>query len=234
MESSSARTVTTQILTLVYELPGALEFLECLMHYMPSATLVGGAVRDLWINPNDMPADLDVMVDDDELYADQVLDALGEHYEVGENNYGNPRIELESMHVDLFSPGGFRPGFSTIVESIENFDCTINAVGIRLHDMEFLDPVGGTDDLKILETSLIAARWGECSEAGASILLSRLSKLMKKFPVLLVKNIQVAIDLAESLDIPFPEVREPPEPKKEQKKLPDPLKLDLAYWKIDP
>jgi hypothetical protein len=211
MDSASAKTVTTQILTLVYELPGALEFLECLTHYMPSATLVGGAIRDLWIDPHAVPKDLDIMVEDDEIN-DAAVDALGKHYEVGENEYGNPKIDLGSMTADVFSPGRFRPGFDTITESLQNFDCTINAVGIRLHELEFLDPMKGTYGLDTLQTSLIPARWDDPSEGQAWLLLSRLSRLRRKYPELAVTNLEIATDLAEFWEWEFPMEDDEPKP----------------------
>jgi len=128
--------------------------------------LVGGAVRDAFLDRLDSSGDLDFTTDalpseiEDVLapWADSTWDQGKRFGTIGASK-GKRRFEVTTHRSEHYEPGSRKPGvaFSTAIEAdLSRRDFTVNAMALSLPDLRLVDPFGGCGDLasKKLRTPL--------------------------------------------------------------------------------
>ena len=151
--------------------PLVMKIVDCIAHNGGRAVLVGGAVRDLLLSFDELPAfakgfgghgrmsgrvkDLDIEVHGltiDQLH--QILEKFGQVSLVGKS-FGV--LRLHGLDIDWSLPRADSSGrhphviidpHMSIADAFKRRDLTINAMGIDLNTFELLDPWNGSHDLK--------------------------------------------------------------------------------------
>ncbi len=122
------------------------------------AYLVGGVVRDLWLDREPGEGiDLDLTTDADpatiKRIVDPVADALwlqGERFGTTGARIAGRDYEITTHRSEAYTPDSRKPdvAFATAVETdLSRRDFTVNAMAIRVPSLELIDPFGGADDL---------------------------------------------------------------------------------------
>jgi tRNA nucleotidyltransferase/poly(A) polymerase len=131
--------------------------LDELRHAAVESYLVGGAVRDLLLDPESTPTDLDIMVVGDFTRLTPILDHLGAPRR---NRHRNLRYPLAGgKHLDLIATDRFYGRATTIDDALRHFDLSANAMAISLADGAFHDPFDARRQLLDGLVSLPSARW---------------------------------------------------------------------------
>lgn len=132
-----------------------------------SLYLVGGIVRDLWLDREPGPdVDLDLTTDalPDRIKAivAPTADALwlqGERFGTVGARIGDHAYEITTHRAEIYRDDSRKPEvtFSTAIdEDLSRRDFTVNAMAVEVGPAELVDPFGGADDLaaKVLRTPL--------------------------------------------------------------------------------
>lgn len=139
---------------------------EFLTQFSRPTYLVGGLVRDFLIDKNSVSTDIDVAAPID---TDEFISALHD-FGVKEDavykrthtvmfKMGGQRVEFTSFRSELYGKGGFHTPEKTfrtddILEDAKRRDFKCNAVYYDIKNCEFVDVLGGIDDIKnkVLDT----------------------------------------------------------------------------------
>lgn len=146
--------------------------------------IVGGVLRDLFSEANRVPRDFDFFLGGPNV--DKFVSWLGERGTLGVGPFGSPRWwpeEEESRYADVISIAHFYNGLwacRNIVDALNQFDFTANAVALNLRSKELFDPQNGTLDAK--RRLMRAVRFDypdepisqQCSLSRLSVLWTRL------------------------------------------------------------
>jgi poly(A) polymerase len=128
--------------------------------------LVGGVVRDQFLDRDDADPDIDCTTDarPDQIHAvvDEIADATwpqGEEFGTVGCRIGPTVFEITTHRADAYEPDSRKPAVAfgdTIEEDLARRDFTVNAMAIDLSDDALVDPFGGRDDLRagVLRTPL--------------------------------------------------------------------------------
>ncbi|WP_032389286.1 hypothetical protein [Rhodococcoides fascians] len=145
--------------------------------------MVGGAVRDLAIGGT-KPLDIDLVVPNQSAALHHVLKGYGTQ---SRNRHGNYRYELVcGTHVDVIEPRFFYGNFTTISETVEFFDASVNAIAISCTTGDLVDPLGGLEDIRKRRIQLPVGRWSSMSDFESVHLALRLSRLVKRFDLTVI------------------------------------------------
>ncbi len=118
-------------------------------------SLVGGPVRDAFLGRavNDLDFTTDARPDEVERvltgWADATWDMGRDFGTIGARR-GEHTVEITTYRTDAYDGETRKPVVvfgDTLVEDLERRDFTVNAMAVRLPDLEFVDPFGGMDDL---------------------------------------------------------------------------------------
>ena len=119
--------------------------------------LVGGVVRDAALDRLDPAGDLDLSTDarpeDVKRLVSPVADAVwdqGQRFGTIGCARGGRRFEITTHRAEAYSPDSRKPrvAFADAVETdLSRRDFTVNAMALRLPDLELVDPFGGISDL---------------------------------------------------------------------------------------
>lgn len=118
-----------------------------------TAYLVGGAVRDIFLEKDVYDIDIEVHG----LQLDQLSDLLSKFGYVNFVGKSFGVLKIEHLDIDWSLPrsdsAGRKPKVEinpdlTIEEALRRRDLTINAMAINLHNYELVDPFGGQEDIK--------------------------------------------------------------------------------------
>jgi poly(A) polymerase len=119
--------------------------------------LVGGAVRDAFLDRVQPEADIDVATDARPEVIERVVkswaDAVwlqGERFGTVGAQKGEDRFEITTFRAEIYRSDSRKPevAFSDdIVTDLSRRDFTINAIAIALDEPDLVDPYGGLDDL---------------------------------------------------------------------------------------
>lgn len=113
--------------------------------------LAGGAVRDVVLNRFNNIKDLDFFFEGQDM--DLALDYLGNHGTFSRSIFGTPRWHpsgAENIHFELIPINRFSNGLwrcKDIVDVLNQFDFTGNALALDLRTGQFFDPQNGYRDL---------------------------------------------------------------------------------------
>ena len=128
--------------------------------------LVGGVVRDLVLDRRRPGADLDLTTDARPAETRAVLDgwadavwAQGEAFGTIGARHGDAMFEITTHRAEAYREGSRKPHVvyaDDVVEDLSRRDFTVNAMALRLPDVELIDPYGGVADLAaaVLRTPL--------------------------------------------------------------------------------
>ena len=167
MASSLTAAQSRQLAEMVAVYPVALELGERFAAAGHELYLVGGTVRDTLLGRGDQP-DLDFATsahpkDTEKLlkgWADAVWltgAAFGTVSCQKADAKGDWTLEITTFRSDVYVPGSRHPEVTygeAIDEDLSRRDFTVNAMAVRVPDLEFVDPFGGLKDLhaKVLRT----------------------------------------------------------------------------------
>jgi poly(A) polymerase len=121
-----------------------------------SLFLVGGVVRDAILNrlkPADLDFTTDARPDEIESIVDGFADAVwtqGKRFGTIGLAKGHTRFEITTFRAEAYRPDSRKPdvAFSDAIEAdLSRRDFTVNAMAIRLPDLQLVDPFGGVADL---------------------------------------------------------------------------------------
>jgi len=146
----------------VVNIPPILEKISnTLNNYNARAVLVGGCVRDHFLNLPIKDYDIEVFGVESLDRLEEILSKFGEVNIVGKS-FGVLKLNLDGFEFDFSIPRadikvgeghrGFRVDFRPNMEFIEasrRRDFTINSIGFCIKDRIFLDPYGGIRDIKL-------------------------------------------------------------------------------------
>ena len=118
--------------------------------------VVGGSVRDAFLGRDHGDIDLctDARPEETSGLVESGAEALwlqGVEYGTVGVLFGGARFEITTFRTESYEPGSRHPQVSfadDITTDLSRRDFTINALAIRLKDLELLDPFGGREDLK--------------------------------------------------------------------------------------
>ncbi|CAN5493209.1 CCA tRNA nucleotidyltransferase [soil metagenome] len=118
--------------------------------------VVGGSVRDAFLGRDHGDIDLstDARPEETRALVESGAEALwlqGVEYGTVGVLFGGARFEITTFRTESYEPGSRHPQVSfadDITTDLSRRDFTINALAIRLKDLELLDPFGGREDLK--------------------------------------------------------------------------------------
>ena len=118
--------------------------------------VVGGSVRDAFLGRDHGDIDLctDARPEETSALVESGAEALwlqGVEYGTVGVLFGGARFEITTFRTESYEPGSRHPQVSfadDITTDLSRRDFTINALAIRLRDLELLDPFGGREDLK--------------------------------------------------------------------------------------
>ncbi|CAN5576045.1 CCA tRNA nucleotidyltransferase [soil metagenome] len=118
--------------------------------------VVGGSVRDAFLGRDHGDIDLctDARPEETRALVEAGAEALwlqGVEYGTVGVLFGGTRFEITTFRTESYEPGSRHPQVSfadDITTDLSRRDFTINALAIRLPDLELLDPFGGRADLK--------------------------------------------------------------------------------------
>jgi len=118
--------------------------------------VVGGSVRDAFLGRDHGDIDLctDARPEETRALVEAGAEALwlqGVEYGTVGVLFGGARFEITTFRTESYEPGSRHPQVSfadDITTDLSRRDFTINALAIRLPDLELLDPFGGRADLK--------------------------------------------------------------------------------------
>lgn len=118
--------------------------------------VVGGSVRDAFLGRDHGDIDLctDAKPEETSALVESGAEALwlqGVEYGTVGVLFGGARFEITTFRTESYEPGSRHPQVSfadDITTDLSRRDFTINALAIRLKDLELLDPFGGREDLK--------------------------------------------------------------------------------------
>ena len=118
--------------------------------------VVGGSVRDAFLGRDHGDIDLctDARPEETRTLVSSGADGLwlqGIEYGTVGVLFGGARFEITTFRTESYEPGSRHPQVSfadDITTDLSRRDFTINALAIRLMDLELLDPFGGREDLK--------------------------------------------------------------------------------------
>ena len=118
--------------------------------------VVGGSVRDAFLGRDHGDIDLctDAKPAETSALVESGAEALwlqGVEYGTVGVLFGGARFEITTFRTESYEPGSRHPQVSfadDITTDLSRRDFTINALAIRLKDLELLDPFGGREDLK--------------------------------------------------------------------------------------
>jgi len=118
--------------------------------------VVGGSVRDAFLGRDHGDIDLctDARPEETSALVESGAEALwlqGVEYGTVGVLFGGARFEITTFRTESYEPGSRHPQVSfadDITTDLSRRDFTINALAIRLKDLELLDPFGGREDLK--------------------------------------------------------------------------------------
>jgi len=118
--------------------------------------VVGGSVRDAFLGRDHGDIDLctDARPEETRTLVSSGADGLwlqGIEYGTVGVLFGGARFEITTFRTESYEPGSRHPQVSfadDITTDLSRRDFTINALAIRLKDLELLDPFGGREDLK--------------------------------------------------------------------------------------
>lgn len=137
--------------------PEALEAGHLFANAGYEVALVGGWVRDALLGRPVDAADLDLTTDARPDDIDRVVRGWADHvWDVGIKFgtvgvlKGEARFEITTYRADLYVSGSRKPEVSfgeTLAEDLIRRDFTMNALAVRLPDLEFIDESGGFDDV---------------------------------------------------------------------------------------
>ena len=121
-----------------------------------SLYLVGGVVRDAILNRLD-PADLDFTTDARPDEIESIIDGFADAVWTQGKRFGTigmvkgpTRFEITTFRAEAYRPDSRKPdvAFSDAIEAdLSRRDFTVNAMAIRLPDLQLVDPFGGVADL---------------------------------------------------------------------------------------
>lgn len=152
--------------------------------------LVGGIIRDS-VFLNERKGDLDIMVENRDYRAYEVLDRIGVPYMI--TRHGNRRYQWNNIQIDLFEPRGFYCGFNTVEETIRFFDLKIDALAVHVGNKILLDPIEGTSFLINNEVGINLHRWNSplMNQKEYWILIIRLVNIMNRIKYLKINQFDV-------------------------------------------
>jgi hypothetical protein len=112
--------------------------------------VAGGVVRNVLMGITAAPKDFDFFLQGASIAS--AIDYIGRHGRLQTTPYGSPRwypTDNAKQYVDLISVADFTPGLwpcENIVDVLDQFDFTANAVAYDLRTGEAFDPQNGTRD----------------------------------------------------------------------------------------
>lgn len=193
----------------LFSVPQIVKFCHHLSFTAQGAAIVGGAVRDSYLAPKEMPNDLDIVVLNHE-YDATVQHLQGLSYAYSENRHGNARFYIDlpdvyvgfkdPFHVDVWSPARFYGSYGSIEEMLAHFDLSINALGIGILSGHIYDPVDGIEDLQKSKVRLLEEQWSDKDDDYIYHLVKRLNTLLDRYPYLEVVNPELALQQIERLE----------------------------------
>ena len=124
--------------------------------------LVGGPVRDAILGRSAPDVDLTTNATPDQIL-EVIKGKVDTHWEIGKEfgtigcRIGDDQIEITTYRTDQYEADSRKPEvkFGTdLKHDLQRRDFTVNAMALRLHEREFVDPFGGLRDLedKVLKT----------------------------------------------------------------------------------
>ncbi len=172
--------------------------------------LVGGPVRDAFLQRLDAGTDLDLATDarpEETLrlitgWADAHWDVGAAFGTVGARRGGHV-VEITTYRTDAYAPGSRKPEVvygESLTDDLERRDFTVNAMAVRLPTLEFVDPFGGLDDLAAqrLRTPATAQR----SFSDDPLRMLRAARFVAQLGVRVDPDVQDAMtEMAGRLDI---------------------------------
>jgi hypothetical protein len=113
--------------------------------------IAGGVVRDVLLSEGSHPKDIDLFLNGPDV--DQALDYLGRHGGLGTGPFGSPRWKPEDtvQYADVIPIARFLNGLwpcEDILDTLNQFDFTCNAVALDLASGEFFNPQNGVRDAR--------------------------------------------------------------------------------------
>lgn len=118
--------------------------------------LVGGPVRDAFLGA--VPHDLDCTTSAPPEVTEEILTAWADAcWDIGKDfgtigaRKGDDVVEVTTYRTEAYEVGSRKPAVAygeTLVGDLSRRDFTVNAMALRLPDLELVDPHGGLDDLR--------------------------------------------------------------------------------------
>ena len=118
-------------------------------------SLVGGPVRDLLLGREALDLDFTTDADPDQTLA-VIRDWADAHWEIGRDfgtigmRKAGMQLEVTTYRAEAYDPDSRKPTVAfgdDLTEDLRRRDFTVNAMALRLPDMELVDPFGGIKDL---------------------------------------------------------------------------------------
>nr|WP_233438841.1 CCA tRNA nucleotidyltransferase [Kocuria varians] len=118
-------------------------------------SLVGGPVRDLLLGRDALDLDFTTDASPDQTLA-IIRDWADAHWEIGREfgtigmRKAGMQLEVTTYRAEAYDPGSRKPTVAfgdDLTEDLRRRDFTVNAMALRLPDMELVDPFGGVKDL---------------------------------------------------------------------------------------
>lgn len=118
-------------------------------------SLVGGPVRDLLLGREALDLDFTTDADPDQTLA-VIRDWADAHWEIGRDfgtigmRKAGMQLEITTYRAEAYDPDSRKPTVAfgdDLTEDLRRRDFTVNAMALRLPDMELVDPFGGIKDL---------------------------------------------------------------------------------------
>lgn len=170
--------------------------------------IVGGPVRDLLLGREISDLDFTTNATPEEIiavakpWADSVWDVGIEFGTVGVRR-GDTEMEITTYRAEKYEEDSRKPqvAFGTdLLEDLVRRDFTINAMAVRLPQLEFVDPFGGINDLlkKVIKTP----RAAELSFSDDPLRMMRAARFASQLGFALVADVVIAAtDMADRIDI---------------------------------
>jgi tRNA nucleotidyltransferase/poly(A) polymerase len=138
--------------------------------------VVGGAVRDCFLNVK--PTDLDIIIPNDDGRLGEMIDR---HYPFRVNRHGNRRYWIDGRTMDVIKPRSFYKPFTSVEDAIAYFDVSVNALGVRLADGYLIEKHTALADIRCRRVRTTGARWAEANDFEFVHLMLRLVRYVDRY-----------------------------------------------------
>ena len=131
------------------------ELMQFLISYQSNNIYIcGGCIRNIILQKETEIKDIDLFIDSSPHEFSNFIQEISRYGIIKYGQYGSPRLFLKNaaqQYIDIVPFFNFRVSpipVKSIIDLLDNFDLTANALGINIRTKEFFDPRNGLNDIK--------------------------------------------------------------------------------------